>query len=488
MARVKNRFSGAAVDSLILSAVKVMTTISGIVCTMILSRTLTLAEYGTYSQGNLVVSLITSLTVLGLTDASNYFFNRPEFGRRYISNILYIEIAVGGIAAVAIVVFKEQIGAYFGNEAVTSLALFLALRPLLSNALATLQVVIVSLGKSKMFAIRNLIVSAVKIVVVCFVGFVYKSLAVIFFAYLLIDALNVVWFLFIYVRDVGRPRLGDFDTSAIRAILHFSLPLAVSVFVSACSRQMSNLIVGALESTEDYAIFANCSAQLPLDFISASFMTVLMPILTRSIASREYGGARSVYSDYLQVGYLLVWPFAACLAAVSPECVALLYGEKYASGVPIFAIYLITYATTFFSSTLVLTAGGKTRTVMGIAVLSLAANGVFCLVACRLSGIFGVAVASVAVNLATAIFILRNSCRFLGGGGLGLIAVRKMGGYLVLLLMLAIPVLCLRYALITIGVPSLVVVCLASSAYLGAFYFLERKELRSLLGRINRLK
>ena len=54
--------------------------------------------------------------------------------------------------------------------------------------------------------------------------------------------------------------------------------------------------------------------------------------------------------------------------------------------------------------------------------------------------------------------------------------------------MLAIPVLCLRYALITIGVPSLVVVCLASSAYLGAFYFLERKELRSLLGRINRLK
>ena len=185
---------------------------------------------------------------------------------------------------------------------------------------------------------------------------------------------------------------------------------------------------------------------------------------------------------------MLVWPFAACLAVVSPECVALLYGEKYASGVPIFAIYLITYATTFFSSTLVLTAGGKTRTVMGIAVLSLAANGVFCLVACRLSGIFGVAVASVAVNLATAIFILRNSCRFLGGGGLGLIAVRKMGGYLVLLLMLAVPVLCLRYALITIGVPSLVVVCLASSAYLGAFYFLERKELRSLLGRINRLK
>ena len=69
-------------DSLILSFVKILTTVSGIVCTMILSRTLTLVEYGTYSQGNLVVSLVSSMTVLGLTDASNYFFNRAGYGKR----------------------------------------------------------------------------------------------------------------------------------------------------------------------------------------------------------------------------------------------------------------------------------------------------------------------------------------------------------------------------------------------------------------------
>lgn len=486
--RLKGNASGAAVDSLILSFVKIVTTISGIVCTMILSRTLTLAEYGTYSQGNLVVTLVSSMTVLGLTDASNYFFNRAEYGKRYVSNILYIEAAVGLVAAVVIIAFNEQIGLYFSNNAVAGLAMFLALRPLLSNALATLQVVIISLGKSKMLAVRNLIVSFVKIFVVCFVGFVYKSLSVIFIAYLLIDILNVVWFLAIYVRDVGWPRLGDFDTGAIKTILRFSLPLAVSVFVSAYSRQMSNLIVGALKSTEDYAIFANCSAQLPLDFISASFMTVLMPILTRNIAGRDIGSARSVYSDYLQIGYLLVWPFAACLVVVSPECVALLYGEKYISGGPIFAIYLLTYATTFFSSTLVLTAGGKTRTVMGIAVLSLVANGVCCYGACRFSGIFGVAVASVMVNFATAITIMLESCRFLGGQLFSLVAANKMGRYLVLLLVIAVPILGLRIALVTVGAPSLIIVCVASAAYLGAFYFLEREDLRSLLGRINRLK
>lgn len=88
---------------------------------------------------------------------------------------------------------------------------------------------------------------------------------------------------------------------------------------------------------------------------------------------------------------------------------------------------LFTYATTFFSSTLVLTAGGKTRAVMGIAVLSLVANGVFCYVACLSFGTFGVAVASVAVNFATAIAILWESCRLLGEKVLSLVAAKKMG-------------------------------------------------------------
>ena len=92
------------------------------------------------------------------------------------------------------------------------------------------------------------------------------------------------------------------------------------------------------------------------------------------------------------------------------------------------------------------------------------------------------------MNFATAIAILLASCRFLGGQLLGLVAVKKMGRYLALLLLIAIPILILRLALVSIGVPSFIIVCFASAAYLGAFYFLERKDLRSLLSRINRLK
>ena len=98
------------------------------------------------------------------------------------------------------------------------------------------------------------------------------------------------------------------------------------------------------------------------------------------------------------------------------------------------------------------------------------------------------AVASVAVNFATAIAILWESCRLLGEKVLSLVAAKKMGRYIALLLVLAVPALVLRHVLVSVAVPSLIVVCLVSVFYLGVFYGLERKDLCALLVRINRLQ
>lgn len=479
---------GAAIDSLLLAFVKVVTTMAGIVCTMVLSRTLTLAEYGTYSQGNLVISLITSMTVLGLTDASNYFFNRPEYGRRYITNVLFLEVMVGVAAGVLVIIFGNQIALYFGNEAVAPLAAFLAFRPLTGNLLGTLQVLIVSLGKSKMLAARNLSVSVVKVAVVCVVGFVYKSLALIFCAYLVVDVVNVVWFIATYIRQVGRPELVDLDLRALKTILFFSIPMAVSVLVSTYSREMAKIVLGALATTEEYAVFANCSAQLPLDFVSASFMTVLMPIFTRYVGKGDLDSARSVYTKFLQTGYYLVWPFAVCLALLSPECVSILYGDNYVSGWPIFTMYLVTYATTFFSSTIVLTASGKTRIIMMIAVASLAGNAVLCLGFSLMFGIFGAAAASICVNFVTALVMLKKSCECLKGGLRYTADFSSMTKTLLLLIGLTAPAFLLKVCLGVLGLHEVPLAAIVAVAYLGCFYLVERNNVVALLRSINRMK
>ena len=77
--------SNSSMDSILLMIVKAFTTISGILCTAILSHSLSLELYGTYSQLNLVITTTSSLTAIGLMDAINYYYNKTENEREPVS-------------------------------------------------------------------------------------------------------------------------------------------------------------------------------------------------------------------------------------------------------------------------------------------------------------------------------------------------------------------------------------------------------------------
>lgn len=49
------------------------------------------------------------------------------------------------------------------------------------------------------------------------------------------------------------------------------------------------MLIGGWYNTDQYAIYANCATLLPFDVISTSFLTVLIPILTR------YFGEKVIY-------------------------------------------------------------------------------------------------------------------------------------------------------------------------------------------------
>ena len=70
--------NGAATNSIMLMTVQIITTILGLIVTKLLSVHFSLTEYGTYSQALLVTTTATSISILGLTNATNYFYNRTE--------------------------------------------------------------------------------------------------------------------------------------------------------------------------------------------------------------------------------------------------------------------------------------------------------------------------------------------------------------------------------------------------------------------------
>ncbi len=119
---------GSSVDALLLTIVKVVTTLIGLICIKIISVYFSLDSYGLYSQAILIVSTVTSLIILGMTDAVNFFYNNKsqnnDYSRKqYLSTIFTIEGAAGIIGGIAILAFSPLLTTYFKNPSLCNIVL-----------------------------------------------------------------------------------------------------------------------------------------------------------------------------------------------------------------------------------------------------------------------------------------------------------------------------------------------------------------------------
>ena len=148
----KQRRSGAALNSLLLTLVQVVTTVLGIIVTKLLSVHFSLEEYGTYSQALLVTTTATSISILGLTNATNYFYNRTDDSgskKKYLATIFSIQYLVGILIAIFLILFREPIASYFGNDRLGNIMLVVAFTPLLTNLIAMIKTSLCQLGKRR---------------------------------------------------------------------------------------------------------------------------------------------------------------------------------------------------------------------------------------------------------------------------------------------------------------------------------------------------
>ena len=167
------KLKGPAFDSLLLAIIQIVTYATNIITTKVLSVSLSLKEYGTYSTVNTVITIAAAITLFGLGDSMNYFFNR-DLGKNtenrereeYVNTIFFVQFAIGIFVGILLIISSKWISLYYNNVLVQSLIIIVCLKPWISNATHLYQVLFVSSGKAKLIAIRNLVVSIVKIILI----------------------------------------------------------------------------------------------------------------------------------------------------------------------------------------------------------------------------------------------------------------------------------------------------------------------------------
>lgn len=411
--RLKGGTSG---DAVLLMFIKLVTMALGLTVTRLLSQYFSYHDYGTYSQIILVVNTVASITILGMVDGTNFFYCRevdPQKREGYISTIFTLQCMVSTAAGGVVMALSGPLCTHFHNPDVAPLLIFAAALPLLQNLISMLQVLVVSVGKARVLAARNLIVSLTRLAVVIVAIAFVRNVAVILLMTVVMDLAQIGIFALMLRSHGCRLGLKAVNFRLFRELFNYCAPMAVFTVISTLNRDLDKYLVGIMTDTQTLAVYTNASKVLPFDIIMTSFTTVLIPEITRRVAAGKKAEAAAIYKAFLEFTYIATGILCCAAIAAAPQLMQLLYSEKYLSGLHIFILYILVDLLRFTNITLVLAVAGKTGQLMFLSFGTLGANGVLNVVLYHFMGLPGPALATLLVTFATGVLIMALSAKVL---------------------------------------------------------------------------
>jgi O-antigen/teichoic acid export membrane protein len=181
-------------------------------------------------------------------------------------------------------------------------------------------------------------------------------------------------------------------------------------------RSVDKLMVAAMASPEQFAVYVNGALEIPLiGIITGSVTSVLIPEYTRLYAEGRLGDIVTLMHRAMTSCALVILPVMAFLFVVADDLMVVLFGPAYAGSAAPFRVYLLLLPVRTLTFGALFMAMGQGRHILVQTIITLAVNIPLNWLAIRLFGTIGAAIASaIAVYLVSLPYIFVQLRRQLG--------------------------------------------------------------------------
>jgi len=356
---------------------------------LLIVRTLTTGEYGSFAYGLAVVAFWEGLSSLGLHKAITRFLpiyhERGEHARVRGAILLVLgAIAITSLIAIGTVFLAPGlIGRLVSEKGPLDLLMILiflvpveALDELLVGLFACFA------RPRAIFFRKHVLAPLLKLAVVVLLVFLHADAHFLAQGYLAASILGVSIYSVIFWRLFRREGLfdsgntGGIDIPA-RAMFVFTLPLLTSNLVPVVIHSSATMILGYFHPTTEVAKYR---AVLPAahlnNIVLASFGTLFTPLAARLFARGDRAGIRTLYWRSAAWMAVLSFPVFALTFSLARSLTVTLYGARYADAWPILQLVAGAY---YFSAALgnnglTLKVMGRLRYVVVINLMAMLAN------------------------------------------------------------------------------------------------------------------
>lgn len=388
-------------DAVKLTSSKIITTAISFVSSMLLSRFRTLTEYGTYSQLLMAINLVCSLLMLGLPNCVNYFLSkadgeeeRDKFLSVYYTISTLLSFTVGLVLVLSIPLLEE----FFKNELIKYFWYFLAFYPWSKIIMASAENLLIVFNRTNTLLIYKVLNSVLLLGDIFFVQILNGNFMHYMISFLVTESLFTIWTYVIAKQNSTNFKI-SFNKKIIKTIFAFSIPIGFASMIGTINVELDKLIITMFFSTEDLAIFANASKELPVAIIATSLTAILMPQIVRLLQKDDKVEAVNIWNSATSISFAIISVLAMGFFVYAPEVITILYSEKYTPGISVFRVYclVLLLRCTYFG--MMLNATGNTKFILFSSIGTLVLNTCLNFILYYLFGFIGPAIATFMATL-----------------------------------------------------------------------------------------
>jgi len=380
-----------------LSLGKGLTTVVALVAGMVMARLLTQAELATYRQTMLAYNVALPLLGLGIPHAIYYFLPTENTrARGLVVDGLVMMMVMGLLYAIFIALGGNHLLAKrFSNPAIVNTLAYLVPLPLVmlpAGLLASVMVVQEQVNKLAVFNVLTNLLLVTSLIVACLLWKTPESMILVRVGISIVIGLIAITFMLKVVpKDDWRPRLSNMKT-----MIAFSTPLVLAGAVGTISLQLDKIIVSAMCSPEEFAVYSTGAMKIPfIGMITGSIASVILPDLRRMVAGGDHAAALALFRKAAEQSAVFLIPIMMFLLVSAEPFILTLFSSKYAGSVLPFRLYLLILPVRIVMFGSIMTALGLNKMILYRSIIALISNLFLSVIFVHFWGYIGAIIATI---------------------------------------------------------------------------------------------
>lgn len=343
---------------------------------VVLARSLTQAEFGTFNQVWLLNKSLVFLFDLGLPVSVYYFWPRltdPQKKGFILQTLLSLTVLAIPFAA-TMYFCADAIAVYFNNPALAGHLRLFALYPLVMLPASATEELLLSQGFTARAAVFESFTKIAMIMAVAAAALGGKHLDWVLLAligYGIIQLILGIWLVWQPVRRLK----AKWSAADWKSQLIYSAPYGLSTLAAVANYQVDKVLVSLFNPPAAFAVYAAGAFEIPISGITALPVTsVLMGDLTQRFGAGDISGFLHIWHQAVRKVALPVFAVTAFLMVFAEPAIIGLFSAKYSDSVGPFRFFLLFLPLRVTVLDYILATLGQTKAVFTSQLMALCAN------------------------------------------------------------------------------------------------------------------